>query len=336
MVWTPLHDRLHQTLRSRQLLHPNQALLLALSGGQDSLCLAQLCQALQPKWGWKLAILHCDHRWRTDSAANAHHVQALAQAWHLPCQIVTAPTPPPNEAAARTWRYQTLATVAQDQGYSAVLTGHTASDRAETLLYNLMRGSGADGLAALTWQRPLAPGVDLVRPLLNWLRSETAQFCQDHRLPIWEDSTNGDRRYSRNRIRLDLLPQLRHFNAQVEQHLAQTADLLQADIAHLEAQASHLRLQIQQGRALHRPPLQTTSLALQRRVVRQFLQEHLPQAPTFAQVEKFVALLAAPQKSQTDPFPGGAIARVQGEWIRLGEAGANRTPGDDLGQAPRG
>lgn len=317
MVWTAHHDRLHQTLRSRQLLSPHQAILLAVSGGQDSLCLARLFRDLQPKWGWKLAILHCDHRWRQDSQANAAHVQTLAQQWGLPCQIRTATPPPPSEAAARTWRYGILAEVAQTQGYSAVVTGHTASDRAETLLYNLMRGSGTDGLAALTWQRPLAPNITLVRPLLNWLRSETGQFCQDQQLPIWDDSTNADRRYSRNRIRLDLLPQLRHFNAQVDRHLAQTAELLHDDLAYLEAQATHLRQQVQQGTALHRPPLQTAAIALQRRVIRQFLQDHLPQAPTFAHIEKLAALIAAPQKSQTDPFPGGAIARVDGDWIRL-------------------
>ncbi|MEB3272708.1 MAG: tRNA lysidine(34) synthetase TilS [Prochlorothrix sp.] len=317
MVWTAHHDRLHQTLRSRSLLHPKQSVLLAISGGQDSLCLGQLFRDLQPKWGWRLGILHCDHRWRSDSEANAQQVQAQAQHWQIPCQVVAAPTPPRGEAAARTWRYGILTEIAQTQGYGAVVTGHTASDRAETLLHNLMRGSGADGLAALTWQRPLTPEIHLVRPLLNWLRSETAQFCQDHHLLVWDDSSNHDRRYSRNRIRLDLLPQLRSFNPQVDHHLAQTADLLQADVAYLESQAQTLRLQIQQGDRLHRSPLQGAPIALQRRVIRQFLQVHLPQSPTFAHIAKLVALITAPQKSQTDPFPGGAIAQVRGEWLVL-------------------
>lgn len=318
MVWTPLHDRLHQTLRSRSLVGRSQRLLLAVSGGQDSLALWRLCLDLQPQWGWDLGIVHCDHRWRSDSAANAHQVQTLAQGWGTPCMVVVASTALPSEAAARQWRYQVFGHQAQTQGYGAVLTGHTASDRAETLLHNLMRGSGADGLGSLPWRRDLEPGLPLVRPLLNWTRQETGAFCRDFQLPVWEDSTNGDRRYGRNRLRLDVLPLLQqHFNPQVERHLSQTAELIHADVVYLEAQAQALRLQVQQHTALHRPPLQAAPLALQRRVMRQFLQAQLPQAPTFAHIEKAVALITAPHRSQTDPFPGGAIACVDQDWIRL-------------------
>ena len=83
-------------------------------------------------------------------------------------------------------------------GYQYIVTGHTASDRAETLLYNLIRGSGADGLKSLTWQRPLTPAIQLVRPLLEINRAETAQFCQDLQIAIWEDSTNIDLKYALN------------------------------------------------------------------------------------------------------------------------------------------
>ena len=108
--------------------------------------------------------------------------------------------------------------LAVEQECLRIATGHTATDRAETLLYNLMRGSGADGLQALGWQRPISdtsPGVQVVRPLLNWTRQETATFCYQFNLPIWEDSTNQDRTYARNRLRLDVMPLLRKsFNAQ--------------------------------------------------------------------------------------------------------------------------
>ncbi|HEY9860174.1 MAG TPA: ATP-binding protein, partial [Candidatus Obscuribacterales bacterium] len=82
-AWTPLHAKVHQTLRSRQLLPRQQRLLIAVSGGQDSLCLARLLLDLQPKWNWQIAIAHCDHRWRADSEANAAHVQQLAQTWQV-------------------------------------------------------------------------------------------------------------------------------------------------------------------------------------------------------------------------------------------------------------
>ncbi|MBD2462253.1 tRNA lysidine(34) synthetase TilS [Oscillatoria sp. FACHB-1407] len=324
-MWTPLHDRLHKTLRHRGLLSKQQRLLVAVSGGQDSLCLAQLLLDLQPKWRWELAIAHCNHQWRTDSAGNASYVMQLAQQWGLPGYCVTAETPPTSEAAARQWRYEVLASLAQTHGYTAIATGHTASDRAETLLYNLIRGSGADGLQALTWQRALVPGVQLVRPLLEATRAETAQFCHEAQLTIWEDSTNQDQSYARNRIRHDLLPYLQtHFNPQVEQALAQTAELLRAEVAFLETSAQHLREQANvysvspsttEAQGLKRSVLRSAPLALQRRVMRQVLQELMPSAPSFEHIEKLTALITATNRSRTDPFPGGAIAEVEGDWI---------------------
>ncbi|MEH2238139.1 tRNA lysidine(34) synthetase TilS [Nostoc sp.] len=348
MVWTPLHAKIHRTIRSRHLFERNQRLLIAVSGGQDSLCLIKLLLDLQSKWGWDLGIAHCDHRWRSDSQANANHVENLAKTWGISFYLETANEPINSEAAARDWRYQALSAIAQANNYQYILTGHTASDRAETLLYNLIRGTGADGLQALTWQRPLTAGIMLVRPLLEITRLQTEQFCQEFKLPIWEDSTNQDLQYARNRIRQQLIPYLReNFNPQVESALAQTAELLLAEVEYLEKAAQQLREKamlwgtcterlVPSGAEvsrsigheedsftpllplrLNRRVLQKAPLALQRRVMRQILQQILTDAPSFEHIEKLTALIIAPNRSQTDPFPGGAIAQVEGDWICL-------------------
>jgi tRNA(Ile)-lysidine synthase len=322
--WTPLHARLHRSLRAQGLLPQQRSLLIAVSGGQDSLCLGRLLLDLQPRWGWQLAIVHCNHGWRSDAQSNADFVEQLADGWQLPYFSAKAINLPHSEAAARQWRYQVFAEMALAQGYSHVVTGHTASDRAETLLYNLIRGSGADGLQALTWQRQLEELV-LVRPLLEITRTETGKFCQDVGLPVWEDLTNQDWQYARNRIRQELLPYLQtHFNPQAEQALSQTAELLRAEVEYLEAAAAQwweraieLPSASPLPTRLNRAVLQTAPLALQRRVMRRFLLQTLPTAPNFDQIEKLVRLIQAPNRSQTDPFPGGAIARVEGEWITL-------------------
>jgi tRNA(Ile)-lysidine synthase len=315
-------------MRSRHLFERNQRLLVAVSGGQDSLCLIKLLLDLQSKWGWDLGIAHCDHRWRSDSQANAHHVENLAKTWGISFYLETANEPINSEAAARDWRYEALSAIAKANNYQYIVTGHTASDRAETLLYNLIRGSGADGLQALTWQRPLTTGIMLVRPLLEITRTQTQQFCQDFQLPIWEDSTNQDLKYARNRIRQETLPYLQeNFNPQVESALAQTAELLQAEVEYLEKAAQQLREEAMiwgigyeenfVPLKLNRRVLQKAPLALQRRVMRQVLQQILTDAPSFEHIEKLTALITAPNRSQTDPFPGGAIAQVQGDWICL-------------------
>jgi tRNA(Ile)-lysidine synthase len=334
MVWTPLHAKIHRTMRSRHLFERNQRLLVAVSGGQDSLCLIKLLLDLQSKWGWNLGIAHCDHRWRSDSQANADHVENLAKTWGISFYLETANEPINSEAAARDWRYQALSAIAKANNYQYIVTGHTASDRAETLLYNLIRGTGADGLQALTWQRPLTTGIMLVRPLLEITRIQTEQFCQEFKLPIWEDSTNQDLQYARNRIRQELIPYLReNFNPKVESALAQTAELLQAEVEYLEKAAQQLQEEaLGMGDEklpspllptphsplplrLNRRVLQKAPLALQRRVMRQVLQQILTDAPSFEHIEKLTALIIAPNRSQTDPFPGGAIAQVEGHWI---------------------
>ncbi|AFY32615.1 tRNA lysidine(34) synthetase TilS [Calothrix sp. PCC 7507] len=353
MVWTPLHAKIHRTIRSRQLFERNQRLLVAVSGGQDSLCLIKLLLDLQSKWGWYVAIAHCDHRWRSDSQANAQHVENLAKIWGINFYLEIANQPVNSEASARNWRYQALSAISKTHNYQYIVTGHTASDRAETLIYNLIRGTGADGLQALTWERPLTTGMMLVRPLLEVTRTETAQFCQEFQLPIWEDSTNQDLKYARNRIRQELLPYLQaNFNPKVESALAQTAELLQAEVEYLEQAAEKLREEATEMTwtstslsprrevsppcshsatltaslppaplplplRLNRRVLQKAALALQRRVMRQVLQQILPDAPSFEHIEKLTALIKAPNRSQTDPFPGGAIAQVEGDWIYL-------------------
>lgn len=319
LSWTLLHAHLHKTLKERQLIVSGQRLLVAVSGGQDSLCLTQLLLDLQPKWHWELALAYCDHRWQEDSN-NGNFVQDLARSWNLPFYVKTAEQVDRTEAGAREWRYQALTAIAHQQGYSCVATGHTASDRAETLLYNLVRGSGMDGLQALAWKRLLAPGIFLIRPLLEVTRRETAQFCQNRHLIYWQDPSNQNLKYARNRIRQELLPYLcTHFNPQAERTLAQTAELLQAEVAYLETEAQKwLQSSLDSGKtALNRVYLRQAPLALQRRVIRHFLQLNLTCAPGFEQIEKVLSLLPAPNRSQTDPLPGGAIAVVEGDWVRL-------------------
>lgn len=294
-------------------------MLVAVSGGQDSLCLLKLLHDLQPQWDWHLGVAYCNHRWREDTS-DADLVQATAHAWNLPFYLKVAAQVDKTEAGAREWRYQALAEIAQAQNFDCVVTGHTASDRAETLLYNLVRGSGSDGLQALTWKRPLTPTVDLVRPLLTVTRAETARFCQEMHLTFWEDPSNQDLKYARNRIRQELLPYLcQHFNPQAENTLAQTVEILQAEVDYLEAETVRLLKQVLHSDQckINRFILRRSPLALQRRVLRKFLQANLTCSPNFDHIEKLVELINAPNRSQTDPFPGGAIAVVAGEWILL-------------------
>lgn len=331
MPWSLTHAKLQSLLHEQILLPENSRILMAVSGGQDSLCLARLLIDLQPHWGWSLAIVHGDHGWRPDSGDNAAYVAQLAESWEIPCWIERATQEIATEEAARQWRYRVFATLARQQGYAYLTTGHTASDRAETLLHQLFRGSGLDGLSSLPWQRPLdegSPDLTLVRPLLAMTRSETEGFCHQQELRVWQDSSNQDLRYRRNRIRLELLPYLREqFNPKVDITLAQAAEILAADRALLNEQADELYRQVVSEHRLpsesghwqvERDRLRAAPLALRRRVVRALLSHSLRRSPNFRQVEQFLKLLDAPNGSRTSTYPSGLVGQVRKPYIWLG------------------
>jgi tRNA(Ile)-lysidine synthase len=256
--WSPYHLRLHQLLRRRpELLPQGASLLVALSGGQDSMALTGLLLDLRRLHHWSLRLWHGDHRWRPESSQQAREIAAWASGQGLEIQLASwewqfpdqhqapqaqrqeqADQPhqeqrqqqPPSEATARAWRYAGLVDCAQQRGCGHVVTGHTASDRAETLLLNLARGSHRRGLASLREQRPLAEGIQLVRPLLIFSRQETARICQALQLPIWLDSTNVELRHSRNRVRSAVLPLLEELHPGATRRIGGTAARMEADL----------------------------------------------------------------------------------------------------------
>ncbi|WP_035798546.1 tRNA lysidine(34) synthetase TilS [Crocosphaera chwakensis] len=316
-MWTSLHAKVHQTLKDSLILPHQSNILIAVSGGQDSLCLLKLIVDLQSKWGWKIAIGHCDHGWASDIGI-ADHVRELAYHWNIPFYLKVAEAMKETEAAAREWRYQSLVEIANKNEFTEVVTGHTLSDRAETLLYNLIRGSGSKGLGSLTWKRPLSNKISLVRPLLKVSRPETLAFCQQFDLPIWEDAVNANLDYARNRIRQQLLPYLKdHFNPNVESTLSQTSEVLKTESDYLESEANKILIASfnNSKQQLNRDILKPIPLALQRRVIRQFLEKIIIRKPNFEQIEETVNLINAPRRSRTSSFPGNIILEVEENYI---------------------
>ena len=147
--------KINNIITERNLLQPNQRILIAVSGGQDSICLLRILFDLKRKWNWKLGIIHCDHRWNSSSKFQAEHVACLAVNLQIHYHEGIAIESVQKEGIARIWRYNIIQTVAISNNYTAIITAHNASDRIETLLYNLTRGSGLHGLQSIKWKRYL-------------------------------------------------------------------------------------------------------------------------------------------------------------------------------------
>ena len=157
-----------------------------------------------------------------------------------------------------------------------------------------------------------------MRPLLKVSRGETLEFCQQFALPIWEDAANANLDYARNRIRQELVPYLKeNFNPNVETTLSQTSEVLKAESDYLEAEANKILLSAvnDHNSKLNREVLKGVPLALQRRVIRQFLAKIMVSKPNFEQIEETVNLIDAPRKSRTSSFPGKIMLEVEENYI---------------------
>jgi tRNA(Ile)-lysidine synthetase-like protein len=228
------------------MIAPGDTLLVAVSGGPDSLCLLHVLAQLRDDLGFALHVAHLNHMLRGDeSLAEAAFVAAIASAWHLPATISSADvyaqaqqTHANLHQAARIARYTFLAQTAQQLAAQSVAVAHQANDQAETVLMHMLRGAGTAGLRGM---RPVVPWAEwahdqaqdvqqghssapaLIRPLLPITRSEIAQYCAAHGLQPRCDPTNTDTQFTRNRIRHELLPQLADYNPQIVAALGRSA-----------------------------------------------------------------------------------------------------------------
>ncbi|MEV4495080.1 tRNA lysidine(34) synthetase TilS [Micromonospora arborensis] len=252
--------------------------LVACSGGADSLALAAATVFVAPRLGRAAALVTVDHGLQDGSAERAEAVADWARGAGFPSATVVrvevAGRPGGPEAAAREARYEALTEAARQQNAVAVLTGHTRDDQAETVLLALARGAGPRGLAGMPARRDLA-GVPLLRPLLEIGREQTRAACAALGLSPWQDPHNTDPSYARSRVRADLLPALvRALGPGVVDNLARTARLVAADNAALdELAATALAAARCPGRGLSVPGLVGLVPAVRGRVLHSWARE---------------------------------------------------------------
>ena len=242
--------RLHKRLKlNTSLLPPNSRLLLAVSGGQDSMALLKLITDLRRLHEWQVEIWHGDHQWHSKSK----RIKDELKLWCLEQKITFHSNKAnkeeiSNEEKARDWRYKKLLIKAEALSSknrclpcTRILTGHTATDRAETIIMNLARGSDLIGLSTLKEQRTLEKKIELVRPLLIFSRSETLEICKEFDLPTWIDPSNENINLTRNKIRKEILPILNSIYKGADSRIASLATRLES---HSKDQQSLAKLAI--------------------------------------------------------------------------------------------
>lgn len=329
--WLHWHDRLHRQLLLKPTLLPRgTTLLLALSGGQDSMALLGLLRDLRKHHHWTLQLWHGDHGWHPGSACVSKDLAKWCAQEALPLRVSRSTAEiTSGEAAARAWRYSELSQYAQQLNQTCassnsctVVTAHTASDRAETLLMQLSRGTDLAGLGSLRQSRPLqanaSNGPRLVRPLLDFTREETAAICQDLQLPVWHDPSNSDLRIERNRIRLELLPVLESLHAGCSRRMA----LLSERISQVhDTQNALVDLSLQSinspGNGLQRPPLQALAPDPRRTLLQRWLQQRGVRSLQARQLEELSRAIGPQQPPGERHLSSGHRLHWCRNWVQL-------------------
>ncbi|KUO50750.1 MAG: hypothetical protein APF76_15755 [Desulfitibacter sp. BRH_c19] len=306
-----------KTIARYDLLQQNDKILVAVSGGADSLALLHCLNLLKNKYELTLIVAHLNHMFRgMEADRDAEYVKQVADKLGLQSIIEKINVPEvlaennysPQEGA-RVVRYGFLRKTAKDLSCNKIALGHHKDDQAETILLNLLKGAGLDGL------KGIAPKRDLyIRPLLEVKKEVLERYCEENKLSVRIDLSNFKEVYLRNKIRNSLMPLLiKDFNPRLVDVLATTADILREENAYLEENAENLEIDCrisinkekQKGEWLTQPFLELP-IAIQRRIIRQifFMVSGNNYNLSFYHVESVRNLISYSSSGSTTELPG--------------------------------
>lgn len=305
-------------------LQRGDLLIVAFSGGRDSLALAVALRHVRATLDVDPHLVHVDHRLRPTSGADATRAGALAESLEMPFAIVTVPLSPRQifpgvgvEEAARRARYALLGQAAHEHGAAAVVTAHHQEDQAETVLLHLLRGGGVHGAAGMAEWGPLptqdvpsqVSDVLLWRPFLQERRDDLAALVQCANLTPIEDPSNADTTLRRNLLRLRILPVLQEGYPGAAAALARYASLAAEDDQALDTLAgAALPDTLDDEGNFTGAVLRCRPLALQRRIVRKWLLQYSGSAAFSADRTEAVRRLALAGR-------GGAVVELGEGWL---------------------
>jgi tRNA(Ile)-lysidine synthase len=313
-----LAEGVRAVIRRHALLAGGESVLVAVSGGADSVALLHVLRELVPALGLRLSVGHVDHALRPDSAADAEFVAELARSLSLPVLVerVAVELRGSLEASAREARYRALRGMAVRLGADRIALGHTADDQAETVLMRILQGAGPRGLAGIPPVRDC-----FVRPLIETARADVLAELRRAGLSWREDPTNRDVRFLRNRLRHDVLPLLTAVNPGVVDALGRTARLAREHVDSLTAWA---RRELERAcdapgdRVLSRARLQSLPADVAAEVLRLAAAELGQDGPLRAWAHRGLRRILRDPPPRRSFRLGAIVLEVSGDRVRLG------------------
>ena len=308
-----------RTIQTEDLFQKNDTVVVAVSGGADSVCLLHVLAELKKKLHINLHAAHLNHGLRGHEAQeDADYVAGLARKLNIPVTIEKRDVAVYRrqkrcspEEAAREVRYQFLADVLKSTGAGAVAVGHTRDDHIETILLHLLRGTGTAGLRGLQFRSTIHTGEEgttltLVRPLLDISRRETIDYCNAHGLNPRFDASNLSPEFLRNRVRHELIPLLEQYNPSIDTALLRLGSIADADASYIEDEAARAWKDIVVEKAgilyFDREKAKTLPYALKRQLFRMALRQLAGNLRDFEadHIEAMLSFLSKPGGKQLD------------------------------------
>lgn len=324
---------LKRTGEREQLWHKGDVLLVAVSGGPDSMALLHALHRLSHELDLTVTAAHLNHGFRQESEIEAVGVAAFAESLGIRCELGKVDMPAiikasglNAQAAARMKRYEFLHAAAERMNASSIAFAHHADDQAETVMMRLLRGTSIGGLSGIPLRRR-EKKVELIRPLLRMYKIDILQYCREYEIPYYEDSSNSKRDYFRNEIRLDVLPFLECYNERLPQSLSRLAELASAEDDYMQADTASVFTSIvtmkENQYEVDVSAFVKLHVALQRRLIKlilTYLVSDIESIP-FERIETMRAafLADAPSTWRTDAGSGVLFLREYGKVIFEGK-----------------
>nr|YP_009774139.1 tRNA(Ile)-lysidine synthase [Caulacanthus okamurae]QIZ74756.1 tRNA(Ile)-lysidine synthase [Caulacanthus okamurae] len=213
---THVHRKFNRNINKFLTDNAVKSLLVAISGGQDSLCLIKLLEDFRRCYCGllKITYIYIDHQWKKDSHKQIKHLINIIKNYKSAIIIYQLKHIAKSELEARKSRYKIIIRHANLYNYSTIVTGHTKTDKIETFWQQIFKGTNLDGITSLNSLRKLSRNVYIYRPLLKFNRLEIHWICRKFHLPIWSDITNYEYGITRNRLRNELIPYISKYLTQ--------------------------------------------------------------------------------------------------------------------------
>ena len=314
------------TIQNYHMLDDCSHLIVGVSGGADSVCLLSVLRFYIAKQHLpiQLHVAHVNHCLRGAQAdADEAQVTELCKQWALPlykkCCDVKALAQEQGislEMAGRDVRYAFFQEIAQNFPDCKIAVAHNQDDRAETVLWNMIRGTGVEGLKGISYVRG-----NIIRPLLNVSKDAIRQYCMEHKLPICEDVSNQERIYNRNKIRLDLIPYMSEmFDTDMTEKIIRMSDNVALDDGFLQEMVEKAKaICVKQDGAIDVALLLQQHVAIQRRLLQQCCNHQLQQV----HLQGLMSFLNQNQTGKQFSLPGNLMAKLQYGMLYIQKQGMN-------------